>query len=695
MIFLFYKNNTYCRKGKITCAYICTSYFSTVISLALYENISKRIKILLLYVLYAKEKRVQMTHPKQKIRKNKTTSTRTNVPICSDVKKKEKEQGVQREHLPKAFRNQQSKAQHTGAAVFLQNQLKPALPKGFPSGSGHTSLFHPLRIFLLLAPFFFGGFLEWVSCLYALFLMGFLLSCLWKDGKWSVHKNLTLLSMTVLVFFYGISGFWAVDQGMAIAGFCKFLPYVLFTLAAMQLKTQERKQLLETVPVSGGVMVILSLSLRQIPVFQDMIYGNGRLEGFFQYPNVFALFLLLGVILLMRKETWGGWQLGNLLALLAGIALTGSRTVFFLLAASVLIFCFILKGKRRWALGFLLVVLVAGTACYVTLTGNVAGIGRYLTASLKSSTLLGRFLYYKDALPVIWKHPFGLGYMGYFYLQGSFQTGVYSVLHVHNELLQILLDVGWIPAVLFGAAVVQGFWRQKDVFDRMVIGTIIVHCMLDFDLQFVCIGFFLLLALDLESGTVWVILKKRKNSTPGRLIPFLALALAGLCLWQGVALGLYRFGKNEAAVKVYPGCTGAWVSLLARQQDAEGMEGIADEILLRNQSIALAYSAKARAAYGKGDFAHMISYKQQALSLSKYQLEEYLDYFDMLETGILLYEANGDLESAAFCRQRLLEIPDIIEQVLAETDDLAWKILDQPELALPLEYQERLLLVTE
>ena len=49
----------------------------------------------------------------------------------------------------------------------------------------------------------------------------------------------------------------------------------------------------------------------------------------------------------------------------------------------------------------------------------------------------------------------------YYYLQGSFQTGVYSVLNIHNELMQVLLDVGWIPAALMVMAVVKSFMAKQ------------------------------------------------------------------------------------------------------------------------------------------------------------------------------------------------------------------------------------------
>lgn len=221
---------------------------------------------------------------------------------------------------------------------------------------------------------------------------------------------------------------------------------------------------------------------------------------------------------------------------------------------------------------------------------------------------------------------------------------------------------------------------------RLLIVTIMAHCMFDFDLQFVSIEFVLLLALDWESGTAHRV---------GKKIPWLAMdvILAGISLWLGIALGLYRFGKYEAAVKVYPDCTAAWISMLAQNRDVDKMEQLADEILIRNESVSLAYSAKARAAYARGDFANMIEYKQKAISCSRYELEEYLDYFDMLYVGIRLYTENNDPESAEFCRQCLIEIPDRMERVLENTDEISWKIRDKPELTLPDQYQDRLRLL--
>lgn len=86
--------------------------------------------------------------------------------------------------------------------------------------------------------------------------------------------------------------------------------------------------------------------------------------------------------------------------LLFGILATGSRTVFVL---TVLIFLWLCLTRKRLRipLMLLLAACVAAALLFVAITGNQDTIGRFLTISLESSTLMGRLLYYRDVLPVI------------------------------------------------------------------------------------------------------------------------------------------------------------------------------------------------------------------------------------------------------------------------------------------------------
>ena len=576
--------------------------------------------------------------------------------------------------------------------------------------------FEPLWVFLLVIPFLGGGFYEPVSCLCSIYLIVYLIYCRKKIGELTLYWNLVLVSTTVMAVFYGLNALWAIDRGMALLGFVKFLPMPLFVLALLQLPVEKRERLFTTVPISGAVMTFLSFGLGQIPALRQYLVVNERLAGFFQYPNAYALYLLVGVVLLLEdkklvaengiKRVSGMLYYGGLLVLIFGIALSGSRTVFFLLAAVMLAIAFFGKERRlRYPVLILLAVLIGTTAVYALVTGNLSTVGRYLTSSFGSSTLLGRFLYAKDALTVILHHPFGLGYLGYFYTQGSFQTGVYSVRNIHNELLQLFLDIGWIPTVLLAASVGKSFFSKGNgMAKRLIIAVITAHCLLDFDLQFLAVGFVLILAMDLMPESMEPAQKKgiqRKNTQKkyrqtitktgyGRKDWYILLCagmlLGAVSLWLGIASLLFYCEKYELAVRIYPGYTEGWTALLTQAEDVAEMERLADKILSQNKSVSLAYSAKARAAYAEGDFGEMILNKRQAIALSRYELAEYLDYFDMLYVGVQLYTANGDMGSAAYCKERLLEIPDMLKGVLEQTGDLAWQIRDKPELELPEEY---------
>ena len=121
--------------------------------------------------------------------------------------------------------------------------------------------------------------------------------------------------------------------------------------------------------------------------------------------------------------------------------------------------------------------------------GSAGILERFTNISFGASTFLGRILYVQDALPLILKHPFGLGYYGYYFIQQSVQTGVYTVVNAHNELIQILLDAGVIPAVFMGAAVLRSvFTKRTQSRNRIVLSIMILHSLFDYDFQFLAMG---------------------------------------------------------------------------------------------------------------------------------------------------------------------------------------------------------------
>lgn len=540
-----------------------------------------------------------------------------------------------------------------------------------------------LTLFFTFTPFAFGLFYEYAACACAVFMIILLLYLADRKKRFSLWINAASLAMLALLAGYLVSQLWAVDSGMALLGFFKFLPAALFWIILMQLDPEEHGRLFLTVPVSGVAMTLLSFPTRWIPALKPYFYASGRLGGFFQYSNSFALFLLLGIIILAFQKQRRGLCLTGILLLLSGIFATGSRTVFVL---TVLVFLWLcLTHKRlRVPLLLLLAACVAAALLFVAITGNQDTIGRFLTISLESSTLMGRLLYYRDVLPVILKHPFGLGYMGYYYAQGSFQTGIYVTKFVHNELLQFAVDVGWIPALLFAFSLLRRLFSKKTpAMQRLLLFVICAHAMLDFDLQFLSIFFVLFLTMDPEEGKEIVWRWKKMNRTA----VFLPVgALAAVCLYLGAAL-FAGYRKNDAlAARLYPGYTPSQLVLLAGAQTPQEAQARADKILSRNESIALVLDCKALVSATQGDFETMVQYKRQALDCAPYVLTEYLDYFQLLRRAMETCQKQGDAPRAALYAKRLLEIPDLLDAVKARTSPLAWKIQDQPELDLPEEY---------
>lgn len=132
----------------------------------------------------------------------------------------------------------------------------------------------------------------------------------------------------------------------------------------------------------------------------------------------------------------------------------------------------------------------------------------------------------------------------------------------------------------------------------------------------------------------------------------------------------------------------AKMELLSQAEDAGEMEELADSILEGNGHVAVAYSAKARAAFARGDVQGFVQNKLTAIRLAPYQHEEYLDYLAVLVYSVKLYREAGDEESARFCVERAKEIPGMLKEVEERTSRLAWMINDRPEVTLSRENME-------
>ena len=92
-----------------------------------------------------------------------------------------------------------------------------------------------IKLFFFFTPFFFGLFYEYAACICAVVLLLLLLYLIDRQKKLSIRFNMLLTALLALLAGYLLTPFWAVDSGMALLGFFKFLPAALFWLLLMQL----------------------------------------------------------------------------------------------------------------------------------------------------------------------------------------------------------------------------------------------------------------------------------------------------------------------------------------------------------------------------------------------------------------------------------------------------------------------------
>jgi len=539
------------------------------------------------------------------------------------------------------------------------------------------------QLVLYISLFFVGVFYEYLSCVLSIVLLIWLSVRLVKKGELQINVTAILIATVVLVMFYTLSILWAIDSGAAVFGAAKFLPLPLYTLVLFQ-EEGGRERVIRGLPYVVSFMTVVSVIGMYIPIVKAYFTVSERLSGFFQYPNTFALVMLVSFLLLLTREELRGIDYVCMAILIFGILYTGSRTVLVLSALSGLAALFITKNRKVRFVALGVVALGAvGIVVYCLITDNMWVLSRYLKFSFTESTFVGRILYAKDALPVILRHPFGLGFKGYYYVQQSVQTGAYSVMYIHNDILQIMLDVGWIPCIAFVGAVVKNIISKRvSLRYKLVILVILAHACFDFDLQYVAVFMMLLIFFEDSSEKSFVVKNKK-----GLWVSVCAV-LSVVLLYLGAAQALIRFEVYDAASVIYPESTECDIHILKSSTDLQELDRVADRIIERNSYVPVAYSVKARGAYAVGDFAKVVEYKKKTLELAPLAAAEYNEYAYMLINGISLYTQAGDSYSADYCKAELLSLAKELECAKGKISDLGSAIETQTKLAFPAEIVE-------
>ena len=515
---------------------------------------------------------------------------------------------------------------------------------------------------VLYASFFFVGiFHEYLSCALAAVLLVWLLIEAVRHDRLTVEVTWPFVATVLLVLGYAVTPLWAIDSGEAVFGFFKFLPLPLYVLVLMQ-RQRDRERIIRALPYISTLITVVSIVCMYLPGLGEYFAVSGRLSGLVQYPNTFAMMLLVAELVLITSEHLSKKDVVCTLILLIGVVFTGSRTVFILTALFNVLALIFNKNKKVRLVA--LISMVAGVflvfaVCLVT--GNIAVVMRYFKISLTQSTFVGRLLYISDAFPMMLKYPFGMGYLGYHYVQQSIQTGVYAVRYIHNDLLQIVLDVGWIPAGMVAFAIGRSVcYKGTPVRNKLILAAMTMHACFDFDWQYLSV--FMLLLLFMTAPSMKTVTLTRCRVAVGTVCGVLSAA----CVYFGVVTAGIRFGQFGVVRALYPVSTQSDIALLQNISDPARSEQVADRIIAKNPYVAVAYSAKARSAYARGDFARVIEYKRRSLQAAPFSRAEYVEYGYMLVNGVRLYQEANDESSVKVCKKELIAIADSLVELKEE-----------------------------
>ena len=536
-------------------------------------------------------------------------------------------------------------------------------------------IYHALLICLIACVTFFGMYYEFCGSVMTTVLV-VMIFAYWKKSR-KIYFKIATGSSLYLIFLlcHLLTAFHGIDRGMIFLGIGKILWIAPFLLLYQQLATEQRRKMFYAIPWIGVGVVIAGLLGIVLPPLKEIFWVNNRLAGTFQYPNTLAIFLLMGIIILFYEDRSDWRQALCFATLCIGIAATGSRTA---MVISVLVICIIAITRKKWTLCVLFMSLVILGVCYILATGDTNTVGRILKLSFSESTFVGRFLYASDAYGLLLQHPFGMGHLGYYYAQNMIQTGVYNVRYVHNDLLQIGVDIGWLPMTAYAETVFKCICSKAVSADKKwILIVVFMHGLLDFDLAYtvmLCLMFLIMDDVRLEK-----LGEHLPETVPikgkGMLIVSAVIIAAGIYI-SIPTIATYQ-GNYQLAAKVYPWDTEANLHLLSESDDIDEVEQLANQILRQNDTCALAYYAKAYAAYCRDDYREVIEFQRKCIARDYFNYEEYLNYACMLYDGI---QAADDEMTQEQCRAELRNIPNLLEQARQRVSFLGARIKDQPKL---------------
>ena len=541
-----------------------------------------------------------------------------------------------------------------------------------------NSILKGLSIVFAATLLLWGGFYEFTAAFFSICLLFVLVICISSKKRIYIACSKEACGIYLLLFLYCVSIFFAKDKGMAVLGVFRILCGCLYLVALSQMEEEKVQKLTGLIPITGCMMVCISAIIYFIPKLEGFLFNAQRLGGTFQYSNTCALYFLLGIIVLCYSSKFQKREGVETGILLIGIILTGSRSVFVLCVLSII---YLLSTKIMLRKKMLLPICMCSAIVIAGIVVNSAAIARLGKMSWLSSTLVGRILYWQDALSLLAKHPFGLGYMGYFYMQPQIQTGNYTVKYVHNDFLHIGLDAGWIAmAVLVVIVVLSLFSQRIGAMQKHMMVLIALHGAFDFDLQFLSMFYIFIMCINLEA--------KKEICCSKQLLNVIGVICIGMTGYFTVALGAHYFGAENLSLQLYPCYTEAKKEKII---DVSGdTYKTADELIEKNGMLADAYAVKAGQYIKEGKYKRAMESLDLMLNCAGYNAEYYNQYVLCLSIGLNQAIQENEMKTAQEILECVQSVPERIETREMKTSKLGYMIKDKPKIEVNNEIAEYL-----
>lgn len=480
-----------------------------------------------------------------------------------------------------------------------------------------------------------GGYFYYESMIFGILAILFFLGKE-KLGNWKFPYQRQELFLPFLFYFvYGMVFFWS--GKMHLYGFAKMLAPFLLAVSLLYLEKpsillqKALRAYVYSLTIAFGLIVLqnllkyLGVSYQYIPFFNMPFIIQSRFTGFIQYANTNALLSLLsGIVSIFVFKK-------RIPAVICGLSLglSGSRTAWVLTIVALLVIpaAEVFLAKKEWKESKK-TVIPALAGFILSFMGGVLVVSGFLAANrmtdgFQASELQTRFLYYEDGIRMILQNPLGVGHYGYHIIQRQYQTGsTYYLKHIHNILLQIALDGGWLSLIVFMMLLIKSIlfplWRQWKTANRpdpqrlLILWLVLLalgHSLLEFHFEFsyVVLLFWIFYFENAKQGD-----RALKQSF---LLFKKGLCLVGLsfflCLGGLSVMTLYTSAKLPAEL----GFVDAQKKVLKSQDRPFGLK-IAHKMEKQRLKNPETFAFLRDYYYNKGEFEKAIDYAQKAVELA-------------------------------------------------------------------------------